>query len=154
MQPFLDFLNMYEFLANTHNLIRWIVLPLMLVVVVLSWSGFFTNREYRKSDKTLGVSMLGLVHLQLLLGLILYFVSPMVQLALDDFGAAMKNAELRKIVMEHPLVAIIAVTLVQIGYSKAKKAKIAIRKHKTMAIYTTIALVLILSRIPSWSFLR
>ncbi len=98
--------------------------------------------------------MLGLVHLQLLLGLILYFVSPMVQLALDDFGAAMKNAELRKIVMEHPLVAIIAVTLVQIGYSKAKKAKIAIRKHKTMAIYTTIALVLILSRIPSWSFLR
>jgi uncharacterized membrane protein len=143
---------MYEFLVYTHNIVRWILLPVMLVVIALSWTGLMGKRGYTKADKALGGALLGLTHLQLLLGLILFFVSPAVQSALADFGAAMKNAPLRKIVLEHPLIGLIAAILVQVGRTVSKKAVSEVKKHKAVAVYTTIAMMLILSRIPHWNF--
>jgi len=143
---------MYEFLLNTHNLTRWILLPLMVVVIVLGIAGMTGSRKYTKADKALGGAMLGLAHLQLLLGLILFFISPQVQAALQDMGAAMKDSVLRKMVVEHPLIGIIAVVLIQLGRSFSKKALADQRKHKLVVIYSGIALVLILSRIPNWNF--
>ena len=62
----------------------------------------------------------------------------------------MKNSELRKVLVEHPLVGIIAIVLITIGFSKHKKKERSAEKFKTIALLYTIALVLILSRIP-WS---
>ena len=65
-------------------------------------------------------------------------------------GEAMKNSELRKVLVEHPLVGIIAITLITIGFSKHKKKTTDTDKFKTIAIFYVVALILILSRIP-WS---
>ena len=65
-------------------------------------------------------------------------------------GETMKNSELRKVLVEHPLVGIIAITLITIGFSKHKKKTTDAAKFKTIAVFYSIALLLILSRIP-WS---
>jgi hypothetical protein len=93
------------------------------------------------------------VHLQLLLGLLLYFgLSPITKAAFADFGAAMKDTTLRLYAVEHFITMIAAVALIQVGRILSKKASDDASKFKKMAIYTTIALLLMLSRMPNWKF--
>ncbi|MFY8190250.1 MAG: hypothetical protein ACOVK9_04730, partial [Bacteroidia bacterium] len=87
-------------------------------------------------------------HSMLLLGIILWFISPNVQVALSNVGAAMKDKALRFTLLEHPLTMIIAVALIQIGRIRSKKAYADLDKHKRSLIFYGIALVLVLSRIP------
>ena len=56
----------------------------------------------------------------------------------------------RLLAVEHPFVGILAVVFITIGYSKHKKKLTSKPKLKTIAIFYTIALLLVLSRIP-WS---
>jgi len=103
-----------------------------------------SKKEFTEKDRKLGLIGLIFCHIQLLLGLILYFVSPLVQ----GFGVAMKDSTLRLYALEHPLINIIAIVLITIGWSKHKKATDSNKKFKLFAIFYTIGLILILSRIP------
>jgi len=85
----------------------------------------------------------------LLLGLILWFISPNVQQALSQGASVfMKDKVLRALVIEHPLTNIIAVILIQIGRIKSKQAYEDSSKHMRSLVYYGIGLLLILSRIP------
>jgi hypothetical protein len=145
---------MYTALFHSHNLIRWILLILLVFVLFRSWTGWLGKGSYQKIDKITGGILVGFTHLQLIIGLLLYFVfSPITQAAFQNMGAAMKDANLRFYAVEHILIMIIAVVLIQLGRTFSKKAKTDEEKHKKVAIYTTIALVLILSRMPNWNLM-
>ena len=88
-------------------------------------------------------------HIQLLVGLIVYFVSEKGFQAFAIEGA-MKNSDLRLTMLEHPLINIIALVLITIGWSKHKKEESNNGKFKKIAVFYTLGLVLILSRLP-WS---
>lgn len=60
----------------------------------------------------------------------------------------MKDAQTRLLTVEHPLMMILAIVFITIGFSKHKKKEKASEKFKTIAIYYGIALVLVLSRLP------
>ena len=68
----------------------------------------------------------------------------------NGMGAAMKDPKIRLIVIEHPLIMILAVILITVGFSKHKKKSTDKDKFKTIALYYGIALIFVLSRIP-WS---
>lgn len=89
------------------------------------------------------------VHIQFVIGLILYFVSPIVRMALSDMGGAMKNSELRFWSVEHTLMMLVAIVMITIGYSKAKRSELS--GHKFIAIFYLIGLLVILAAIP-WPF--
>ena len=116
----------------------------MLIVIVNAFAGLTGKKEFTEKDRKLGLFGLIFSHIQLLLGIILYFVSPMVQ----SFGVAMKDSTLRLYALEHPLINIIAIVLITIGWSKHKKATDSASKFKKFAIFYTLGLILILSRIP------
>lgn len=140
---------MYDIVLFLHSWIRWFILILGLVVLIKAYSGWFGNKPYLKGDNGMSAGFMGLLHLNLLLGLLLYFfLSPYVQSAFNNFGAAMKEAGLRYWAVEHILVMIIAVVVAQVGRIRAKRATTDLAKHKTTAIWYTIAIVLMLSRIP------
>ncbi len=140
---------MYEIFLSLHSWIRWIVLLLALVVIAKSFAGWKGSKSYGKSDNAMSAAFIGLLHLQLLIGLVLYFfLSPITQAAFADFGAAMGEASQRYWAVEHVMMMIIGVAVAQIGRIKSKKATLDSLKFKTVAIYYTIALLLILSRIP------
>jgi membrane protein DedA with SNARE-associated domain len=102
---------------------------------------------YEKSDKMINLFAMVSLHTQLLLGLILYFTSPKVTF----IQGWMKVSQSRFYGMEHIAVMLIAIVLVTIGRRKAENATEPAKKHKTIALWYTIGLILILASIP-WPF--
>ncbi len=142
---------MYIGLLHLHNTLRWLVLLVALVTLLKYFMGWFSQKEWKKSDNIIGIIFTSIMDLQLLSGLVLYFfVSPITKAAFQDFGAAMKNADLRFYAVEHSLMMLIAVALVHIGRSKSKKAALPRKKFGISLVFFGIAYLVILAGIP-WS---
>jgi hypothetical protein len=143
---------MDQFLTSSHNITRWIFLPILIFLLIRAFSGWMGKKPYEKTDRVVGGIVVGLAHLQLLVGLIIYFgFAPYFNMLKNNTAAVMKTAELRLYAVEHPLTMIIAIVLIQVGRSLSKKRSEAVAKHKAVAIFTGIAALLILSRMPNWS---
>jgi len=139
---------MIMFLKNFHSYLAYLVLALLLFAILINAYHWLKGRPFTSTDKAIALWGLIAVHTQFLAGLILYFLSP---LGIGNFsGEAMKNPLMRLYLVEHPLVMILAIALITIGYSKAKKAVSDTSKYKTIVLFYSIGLCLILSRIP-WS---
>ena len=133
-------------LAHTHSGLRWIALILLVYAVInaLSRKG---SGEFSKKDKMVNLFAMVTLHVQLVLGLILYFTSGKV-----NFGQGwMKEDLFRFYGMEHFLGMIVAIVLVTIGRKIAEKQSTDIDKHKKIRTFYTIALVIIIASIP-WPF--
>jgi riboflavin transporter FmnP len=142
-------MNTYQIFLYLHSWVRWIILILGIIAIIKAYAGWLGHKPYTKGDNGISAAFMGSLHLNLLLGLSLYlFLSPYTQTAFQDFGAAMKNSELRFWAVEHISINIIAVVLATVGRSKSKKAVDTIRKHKLTAIFYTIAFILLLISIP------
>ena len=140
---------MYTGLLHTHNMFRWLVLITLLFAVIFAFAGWFKKLDWNKKDNISGLLLTIFMDIQFLVGIILYaFVSPVTKAAFNDFGAAMKNADLRFYAVEHILMMIIALVLVHIGRSKSKNASAPWKKHRNAAIFYGISLLLILAAIP------
>ncbi|WP_445956823.1 hypothetical protein [Yeosuana sp.] len=141
---------MYDTVKNLHSYWAYLVLLILIIAVVNTLIKVFGDKEYTAKDFRISLFTLIVSHIQLLIGLILYFVSPRFELWSELGGKVMKDPLARLYLVEHPLVNIIALTLITIGYSKHKKKLTSPSKLKIIAIFYSIALVLFLSRIP-WS---
>lgn len=135
---------MYEILQKAHSGWAYLVLIALFIAVLNSIIGMNSKREFSPKDKRFALLGLIATHLQLVFGLILYFVSP---LGSASFGL-MSDSALRLTSLEHPLVNLIAIALITIGWSKHKKVETNHSKFKSIAIFYGIGLLLILSRIP------
>src|SRR5690554_2334223 len=131
---------MYTGLLHTHNLFRWLILLGLLVAILFALTGWFGKKNWTRRDNLTGLLVSIFVDVQFLVGLILYFfVSPFTKAAFADFGAAMKNADLRFYAVEHSLLMLAALVLVHIGRSRSKKAVSSVKKHKIVDIFYGIA---------------
>ena len=137
---------MYEFIQKFHSGWAYLALLVLVVAVVNSFAGMFSKKEFTAKDRKIALFGLIGIHTQLLIGLILYFVSP---LGFASFGQ-MSDKALRLTSLEHPLINIIGIALITIGWSKHKKVVTSESKFKTFSIFYGLGLLLILSRIP-WS---
>lgn len=140
---------MYTGLLHTHNMFRWLVLIALVLALVFALAGWLNKKEWTKRDKITGLVLTIFMDIQFLVGFILYaFVSPFTKIAFADFGAAMKNADLRFYAVEHILIMVIALVFVHIGKSKTKKLQVPWKKHRAAAIWFGLALILVLVGIP------
>lgn len=137
---------MYAILQKFHSGWAYVALLVLVIAVVNAIIGMSSKKEFTPKDRKIALFGLIGIHVQLLVGVILYFVSP---LGLSSFGQ-MSDKALRLTSLEHPLINIIAIVLITIGWSKHKKLLTAESKFKTFSIFYGLGLVLILSRIP-WS---
>ena len=140
---------MYSLLLSFHSFWRYVVLLLLIIAIVRSISGWMGKRAYSSSDNKTGLFATIAIHIQLLFGLFLYFISPLVKFS--DFGAVMKNAEDRYWAVEHTGLMLVAVVLITVGRILSKKAVLDIARHKKTFFYFIIGLLLILLAIP-WPF--
>jgi NADH:ubiquinone oxidoreductase subunit 2 (subunit N) len=137
---------MYHFIQKFHSGWAYLALLLLVFAVVNSFMGMSYKRQFTAKDRKIALFALIATHIQLVVGLILYFISP---LGSAVFGQ-MKDAALRLTSLEHPLTNIIAIVLITIGWSKHKKGETNSAKFKSIAVFYGIGLALILIRIP-WS---
>lgn len=139
---------MYDIVLIAHSWLRWVVLVLALINIYKSFVGSKGSIPYGKGEKGLAASLVGTLHLTFVLGLILYFISPYAYQAFGGSESVMKNATLRFWAVEHVFVMVLAIAAASIGKAKAKKAATDPEKFKAQLVFFSIALVLILSRIP------
>jgi hypothetical protein len=142
---------MYLTLLTIHSWLRWVLLAVLLFALVRSLMGWLSKTPYTKIDNLAGVLSIAFAHTQLVLGLVLYFVSPFGYPAIQNqgMGAVMKDGNLRKWSVEHITMMIVAIVLVQVGRSLSKKQATDEGKHKRMATFLIIALALIALGIPA-----
>lgn len=141
--------NLYSLFLFLHSWNRWLIVMSGLVLITLLITYLSTKKTYNTTVKTFAITYLSSLHFQLLIGLILYFfISPFTQLALSDFGEAMKNADLRYWAVEHTFLNLLGIILAQVGYSKSKKRLESNSKMKTLLIWNSIAFLIILLAIP------
>lgn len=137
---------MYEIIQKFHSGWAYLTLLILVLAVLNSVVGLVSKKEFLAKDRKIALFALIVTHIQILVGVILYFVSPV---GLASFGQ-MSDKALRLTSLEHPLINIIAVVLITIGWSKHKKMESSETKFKTFSIFYSLGLLLILSRIP-WS---
>ena len=138
---------MHTFMLDLHNLLRWVVLLVALSAIVMAWAGVFSRSAWTKPNADVGRVFTIAFDLQVLVGILLYvWLSPMVTNALRNASMSdiMSNSELRYYVVEHGLIMIVAAALVHIGVARGRKTNTTLQP----AIFYTLALVLVLSRIP------
>lgn len=134
---------MYEILKHTHSGLRWVALILILMAIYNS----ITAKEFTKREKLINLFSMVSLHTQLLLGLVLYFISPRVSFA----AGWMKDASFRFYGMEHLAGMLIAIALITVGYVKSKKGTTPTAIYKPIKLFYIIGLILILASIP-WPF--
>tara|TARA_B110000003_G_scaffold226607_1_gene227613 strand:- start:2903 stop:3337 length:435 start_codon:yes stop_codon:yes gene_type:complete len=143
---------MYAVLKTVHSYWAFLVIITLTFIVINSIISKFSGRAFNTKD--LRISLYGLIfsHIQVLIGLILYFVSPW----FDQFSqlgmSIMKNAESRLYLIEHPLINIIAILLITLGWSLHKRQSDSSKKFLRIGLFYGLGLIFLLSRIPwnSW----
>src|SRR5690606_15087699 len=105
---------MYVGFLHLHSALRYVVLILLIIAVIKAWMNWQGKKEFKPGDKKIYLFTLIAAHIQLLVGLVLYFISPIVDQVYADFGAAMKDAMLRFWGMEHFVMMLLAIILITI----------------------------------------
>lgn len=139
---------MYNILKHAHSGWAYLLVLVVLVATINALIGFFGKKDFGNKDFSLALVGLIVTHIQLLLGLALWAFSPYSNMLFSNTSEVMGNDGLRLLALEHPLTMIIATAVLTIGYSKHKKQRVSQAKFKKLAIFYTIALILILSRLP------
>lgn len=140
--------SMFAGLLFVHSLLRYVVLADVALATVLSALALRSLPEWRPLHKIVTVAAIIAVDLQLLLGVALWFRSPVVTAARTDMGAAMKAPMLRFFTVEHGFMMLVAVIAIHVGYGMAKRAADGARAHKAVAIGFGLGLVLMVAAIP------
>lgn len=134
---------MYTGMKHLHSMLAYVLLAGLVISILYILFAYLRNKGYNRKMALLGFIS---AHLQLVIGFILYFLSPYG--IKNASGAAMKDSILRLYFLEHPLMMLIAIILITIGYSRAKKLETSKKQNLTVLIFYTIGLLLILSRLP------
>lgn len=137
---------MYNGLLHAHSGLRWIALILIVAAIINA----LMNRKgstYVKKDRMLNLFSMISLHTQLLIGLVLYFISSKVSFNEGWMG----NKITRFFGMEHFLLMVLAIVVITVGRKKAENANEASQKHQLILKWFVIGLVLILAGIP-WPF--
>jgi len=144
---------MYGFILAVHNIVRWVVLIAGILAAVRALIGWFGKKEWTKQDRLFGLIFTSSIDVQLLFGILLYFVfsSWGVRAILDKgMSFVMGESQYRFFAFEHVFYMVLALIFAHLGSALPKKVDDAVSKHKRAAIWFSLAVLLILLGIP-WS---
>ncbi len=131
---------MHSLLLLTHSVFRYFVLIFLIFYVLRSLLGWINKSAYHKLDENLGFWLFMVTHMQLIIGIVLYFISDAVVFS----GASMKDATARYWLVEHSSMMIIAIVLITVARITTKKITDSSAKYRRLFIYNGIALLLII----------
>ena len=142
-------------ILQIHAYLALIILAFIAYMLVGIFRKYQAKQAYQDTDLRKALFVLILVYMQMLVGLAHYFMSPAYHhLKEIGFGVAMKDSQTRLLTVEHPLMMLLAILFISLGFVKHRKKTQAMKKYKSLLIYYTLALLFMLSRIPwhQWLF--
>ncbi len=142
---------MYAMALAFHSLMRWLVVAILVFALFLSYRGWLQHKRFTPFHNRIRIITATIAHVQLLLGLWLYYISPLTSYFLHNYKTAIKERSVRFFGMEHAAMMLVAIIIITVGSASAKRKTGDKQKFKTMAIWFTIAFVIIIINIP-WKF--
>lgn len=140
--------SMYQILLYLHSLFRWLVLLSLVYSIYRAWRGYALRRTFTGKDNSIRHWTATIAHIQLILGTVLYFKSPFTRAPLKH---TLQSMDLSFFSIIHALLMITAIVLITIGSALSKRKPTDQEKFRTMLVWFTIALLIILLAIP-WPF--
>lgn len=134
-----------------HGLFRWLVVGSLLASLVTAASGLLTRRAYSRIDTGLRATTSSILHTQLLIGVYLYIISPIIKYFWQDASVNLINLNLSFFALIHLSLMLTAIVVMTIGASLAKRQSADQQKFRTTVLYFGIAFLLILIAVP-WPF--
>lgn len=142
---------MYQTLTFLHSIVRWLVILSLCYSIFRACLGYFRKLNFSQTDNTIRHSTATVAHIQLLLGIALYSVSPMVSYFWKNFKEAKESWDTLFFGLIHMALMLIAITLITIGSALSKRKLSDKEKFRVMLLFYAIALVIIFVAIP-WPF--
>ena len=139
---------MYPLLLSVHNIMRWLVVIAGVWLLIRTYMGLFSKGDWTDTENKAMRFFVIFMDVQLIVGLILYFISPLTQAVMGNFGAAMGDDQLRFFGVEHAFMMILAVILAHVGSVMVKRADESRSKYIRAAIWFTITVLVIVAAIP------
>lgn len=136
-------MTLYKFFLLLHSGFRYIVMVLILLAILQAIPAWFRKKAYTESNRKINLFAMISAHTQLLIGLVLYFLSPFVTFA----PGVMKNPQARYWTVEHISMMILALVIITIGHAKSKRITLPEGKHRTIAVFYSVALLVIIMAI-------
>lgn len=138
-------------MLTIHSLVRWVALILLILATVQAWRGWQSKATWTEDSKRLGLFTMITMDIQLLVGFIVFVGSDLIKSATSNMGEAMRNPVLRFFTVEHTAMMVVAIALVHVGFARAKRGADDAQRFKAIAIFFTLALVVVVAAIP-WPF--
>ncbi len=129
-------MSIYEILKSAHSGWRYLVLLLLILAIINALTGWMGNKSYTEGNRKLNVFTLISAHIQFVFGIVLYFLSPLTK-------GPMADTLYRYWKVEHISMMLIAIVLITVGNAKSKKGVTGVAKHKSIAIFFGLALIVI-----------
>ncbi|TPD66866.1 hypothetical protein [Flavobacterium microcysteis] len=142
---------MYQTLTFLHSTLRWFVLISLVISLYKAYRGYSQKTTFTKTDNAIRHWTATIAHLQLMVGITLYFQSPIIKYFLKNFSTAKENFDLLFFGLIHSTLMLIAIVIVTIGSALSKRKTLDNEKFKTMLVWYGLALLLIFVAIP-WPF--
>ena len=139
---------MYPKILALHSLFRWMVLASLVFSIYRGYKGWISGKPFSKFDNSVRKWTTIIAQIQFIIGILLYSISPLVHYFLTHFKEALPQRETRFFGMEHMVMMITAIIVITIGSIKSKRKITDKGKYKTMAIWFSIGLLIILSSMP------
>ena len=130
-------MDSYSLAINSHIVFSSLFTIVSIVVLYRSVQGFRLPGAYTRFDRIVALNYLVLLYIQLVLGLLLYFV------LVDKTSPNAEEASLRFWALEHFVIMMFALFLSQIGWILIKNSKKDKNKHRNTLLYFGISIVLI-----------
>lgn len=140
---------MYLTLLTLHSVMRWVVLSGLLFGLFRAYRGWLGHHAFTPLDNTTRHTVATLAHVQLLLGFGLYAVSPVA--GAFHFRAAEHTPGGLFFGVLHVVLMVMAIVVLTVGSALAKRRPAAPARFRTMALWFTAALLLMLLAVP-WPF--
>ena len=135
-------------LQNIHSYWAYIVLGFLVIAIINAFIGRFSNNPFTIKDLRISLFALIVTHIQLLIGLVLYFVSPRFSAWQEGMVTVMGDSTLRLYLVEHPITNILAVVLITMGWSMHKRQAESGKRFMRIGLFYLLGLFLFLSLIP------
>lgn len=142
---------MYAFLVASHNIIRWLVVVTGLIAVGIAFRGLLTHRKWSDYDRKTGLIFTILVDIQLMVGVVLYFIYSdwaLKAILEKGMGTVMGNGTYRFFAIEHAFYMILGFIFAHLGSALPKKVTESAGKYKRAALWFTLAVLLIIAGVP------
>lgn len=142
---------MYSALLFLHSIVRWLVLISLIYSIYRAWRGYTLKLSFSKTDNVIRHWTATIAHIQLMIGMVLYFKSPLIQYSWSPAGKATASKELTFFSLVHLALMLVSIILITIGSAKAKRQLQDQATFKTIFVWYLVALILIFIAIP-WPF--